>query len=166
MIAPQQVLMGDYAMARDSRFPVHNLMQRINPRTQTPVPATILIFVVGVLLMLVLPGAALLDLITAGTLFPAVTYGMTIVLYLAVRRRLDNKEGAFDLGRFELPVAIAALVWSAIAIFVLVAPATATVPLVIVAGLLAVGGTYFAYLFVSHRDVLETEPGELDVFNH
>src|SRR6202000_2111401 len=54
-----------YAMARDSRFPAHQLMRRVDPRTQTPVPATILVFVVGVILMLGVPGAALLKLITA-----------------------------------------------------------------------------------------------------
>lgn len=43
----------------------------------------------------------------------AVAYGSTIVLYLAVRKRLDRRKGAFDLGRFELPVAICALVWNA-----------------------------------------------------
>src|SRR4051812_2353184 len=32
-----------YAMARDSRFPASQLMRRVNPRTQTPIPATILI---------------------------------------------------------------------------------------------------------------------------
>ena len=36
-----------FAMARDGRFPAHGLMRRVNPRTQTPVPATILILVVG-----------------------------------------------------------------------------------------------------------------------
>ena len=37
-----------FAMSRDSRFPGHHLMRRVNPRTQTPVPAAILIVVVGV----------------------------------------------------------------------------------------------------------------------
>ena len=46
-----------FAMARDRRFPAHALMRRVNPRTQTPVPATILILVVGVVLMVALPGA-------------------------------------------------------------------------------------------------------------
>ena len=55
-----------FAMARDARFPAHNLMRRVNPRTQTPVPATILILVVGVVLMVALPGAALLQLIIGG----------------------------------------------------------------------------------------------------
>ena len=60
-----------FAMSRDSRFPAHRLMRRVNPRTQTPIPATILIFVVGVVLMVALPGDALLELITAATILPA-----------------------------------------------------------------------------------------------
>jgi amino acid transporter len=77
-------------------------MRRVDPRTHTPVPATILIVVIGVILMAALPGAAQLELITASTILPA-------IVYLAVRKRLDRKKGAFDLGRFELPVAIGAL---------------------------------------------------------
>jgi amino acid transporter len=155
-----------YAMARDSRFPAHRLMQRVNPRTQTPVPATILIFVVGVILMVAMPGAALLKLITASTILPALLYGSTTVLYLSVRKRLDRKEGGFDLGRSELPIAIGALVWCLFALFVLVAPAEALIPVLIVVGLLLAGGVYFAYLWVYNRKVLETEPGDIKVFEH
>src|SRR4051794_3200299 len=54
-----------FAMARDGRFPASGLMRRVNPRTDTPIPATILIFAVGVILMVVLPGSALLKLIIA-----------------------------------------------------------------------------------------------------
>ena len=155
-----------YAMARDSRFPVHRLMQQVNPRTQTPVPATILIFVVGVILMVAMPGAALLKPITASTILPALLYGSTTVLYLSVRARLDRKEGGFDLGRFELPVAIGALVWCLFALFVLVTPAEALIPVLIVVGLLLAGGVYFAYLWVRNREVLETEPGDIKVFEY
>ncbi|MBV9090576.1 MAG: amino acid permease [Mycobacteriaceae bacterium] len=155
-----------YAMARDSRFPAHRLMQRVNPRTQTPVPATILIFIVGVILMMAMPGSALLKLITASTILPALLYASITVLYLSVRRRLDRKEGGFDLGRFELPVAICALVWCLIALFVLVTPAEALIPVLIVAGLLIAGGAYFAYLWVRNREVLEAEPGDLQVLQH
>ena len=111
-----------FAMARDSRFPAHRLMRRVNPRTQTPVPATILILVVGVVLMVALPGAALLQLIIGATILPALIYGAIVVLYLAVRKRLERKEGGFSLGRFELPVAVAALIWVAFALFALVSP--------------------------------------------
>lgn len=72
--------------------------------------------------MVAMPSAALLELITASTILSVVIYGLTIVLYPAVRRRLDHKKGAFDLGHFELPVAIGALAWSVVALFVLVAP--------------------------------------------
>ncbi len=153
-----------FAMSRDARFPAHRLMRRVNPRTHTPVPATILIFVIGVILMVALPGAALLKLIVSGTILPAIIYGLTIVLYLAVRRKLDRKEGGFSLGRFELPVAIGALTWVLVALFVLVCPAEAVVPVVIAAGLVLVGGLYFLGMLIFNREVLETEPGDADLF--
>jgi amino acid transporter len=152
-----------YAMARDSRFPAHRLMQRVSPRTHTPVPATILIFVIGVILMVALPGDALLKLIVSGAIIQTIVYGGTIVLYLAVRKRLAHREGGFSLGRFELPVAISALVWIVVVLFVLMAPADAVVPAIITAGLVLVGGLYFACMLRFNREVLDTEPGE-DVF--
>jgi hypothetical protein len=48
--------------------------------------------------MAALPGAAQLELITASTILPAIVYGATIVLHLAVRKRLDRKKGALDSG--------------------------------------------------------------------
>ncbi|WNO77186.1 MULTISPECIES: APC family permease [unclassified Streptomyces] len=153
-----------FAMSRDGRFPAHQLMRRVNRRTRTPIPATILIFVLGVVLMVALPGAALLELITASTILPAIIYGSTIVLYLAVRGRLDRRKGAFDLGRFELPVAICALVWTLVALFVLVTPGEALVSVVIVAGLLVGGGLFFLVMLTFDRQALETEPGEADAF--
>jgi amino acid transporter len=155
-----------FAMARDDRFPAHALMKRVNPRTQTPVPATLLILAVGVILMIALPGAALLQLIIGSTILPAIIYGAIAVLYLSVRNRLERKEGGFNLGRFELPVAIAALIWVVVVLFVLVTPGDAVVPNLIVLGLILAGGIYFAYLMIFNREVLETEPGDVDVFSH
>jgi amino acid transporter len=135
-------------------------------RAHTPVPATILIFVLGVVLMVALPGAALLKPIEASTILPAIIYGFTVVLYLAVRKRLDRKKGAFDLGRFELPVAIGALVWSVAALFALVSPPAAIVPVLVVVGLLIVGALYFLRMLIFDRQTLETEPGDVSVFKH
>lgn len=153
-----------FAMSRDARFPAHRLMRRVNARTRTPIPATVLVFALGIVLMVALPGAALLKLITASTILPAVTYGSTIVLYLAVRGRPSHKKGAFDLGRFELPIAICALVWTLVALFVLISPKEAFVSVVIVVGLLLLGGLFFAAMLTLDRQVLETEPGEADSF--
>ncbi|WP_396925824.1 APC family permease [Mycolicibacterium sp.] len=153
-----------FAMARDGRFPAHTVMRKVSPRTQTPVPATILILVIGVVLMLALPGDALLQLIVASTILPALLYGGIVVLYLCVRKRLNTKEGAFSLGRFEVPVAYTALAWVAFSIFVLVSPTEARVPGVIALGLIAVGGLYFVTLLVTNRAALETEPGDPGAF--
>lgn len=62
-----------------------------------------------------------------------------------------------------MPVAIVALVWEALVLFVLVTPGDSAVPTLIVAGLILTGGAYFAFLRFAHPDVLDTEPGE-DLF--
>ena len=147
-----------FAMSRDSRFPAHRLMRRVNPRTRTPIPATLMIFAVGVVLMVALPGSALLKLIVASTILPAIIYSATIVLYLVVRKRLGRKEGAFNLGRLELPVAISALVWVVCALFVLTVPRDALVPDLIVVGLIVAGGLFFLSLLIFHPETLQTEP--------
>jgi amino acid transporter len=153
-----------YAMSRDERFPGHQLLRRINPRTQTPVLATILIFAVGVILMVALPGKALLKLIEASSIPGMMLYGMTVILYLAVRKRLARREGAFGLGRFEVPVAAGALVWVAIVLFAIISPPGSLVSVLITVGLLLVGGVYLAYLWFVKREVLDRQPGQ-DIFD-
>ena len=145
-----------FAMSRDERFPAHGLFRRVNRRTRTPIPATLLVLALGVVLMAVVPGAALLQLILAGAIFMFLPYGMTIVLYLSVRSRLDRQEGAWDLGRWEMPVAVAALLWVVVALVVAIATAPSAGPLLIVVGLVLVGGVYFAYLLMFRRQVLMT----------
>jgi amino acid transporter len=153
-----------FAMARDARFPAHRLLRRVNPHTRTPVAATITILIVGVVLMVTLPGDALLKLIIGSTIVPTVIYGAIPVLYLVVRKRLGHNEGAFSLGRFDVPVAVAALIWVAFGLFSIVSPADALIPDLIVVGLLVVGGLYFAKMMVFDREALETEPGEPGAF--
>ncbi|MCG5433126.1 amino acid permease [Mycobacterium sp. MYCO198283] len=148
-----------FAMARDARFPAHGLMRRVSPRTKTPVPATLLILGVGVVLMVALPGQALIELIVASTILPALIYGAVVVLYLAVRRRLERRDGGFSLGRFELPVAVTALIWVALALFILTTPDDAVVPNLVVLGLIVAGGGYFATMLLVNRQVLDAEPG-------
>ena len=147
-----------FAMARDRRFPAGRLMSRVNPRTRTPIAATMLIVVIGIVLMVALPGDALNQLLVGGTILPALMYGAIVVLYLVVRKKLERKEGGFNLGRFELPVTIAALVWVGLAIVVLIAPPGSLIPSLVVLGLIATGGVYFAWLMIFRRSALETEP--------
>lgn len=113
-----------------------------------------------------LGGGALLKLLTVGGLIGAVLYGAIIVLYLGVRKRLGRQEDAFDLGRFDMPVAIGALVWSVLVVFVLVSPPEALTAVLISVGVLVAGGAYLAYLLMFNREVLETEPGDTKVVGH
>jgi amino acid transporter len=152
-----------FAMARDGRFPAHGLLKRVNPRTRTPIPATLAVLALGIVLMVVMPGGALLQLILAGAILTNIPYAMTIVLYLVVRRKLGRKEGAFSLGRFEVPVAVIALLWVLVATFVVIASSATVVPILIVVGLILAGGVYFAYLMKYRRRVLEHEPGVADL---
>jgi amino acid transporter len=153
-----------FAMSRDARFPAHGLFKRVNPGTQTPIPATVLVLVLSVLLIVAMPGSALLQLILAGSIITMIPYAMTIILYLVVRRKLDNKDGAFSLGRFEVPVAVVALIWVLLALFFVIASSPSVVPILIVTGLIFVGGVYFAYLIRFQSQVLEREPGKADMF--
>ncbi|WP_307828661.1 amino acid permease [Antrihabitans sp. YC2-6] len=155
-----------FAMSRDDRFPAHRLMRRVDPRTQTPIPATIMIVIVGIVLMAVLPGSALLELLTVGTVMASCLYGGIVILYIAVRKRLGRQEDAFDLGRFEMPIAVGALIWSAVVLFVVISPAEAFTAVLISIGILVVGAAYLTWMFFFKREVLETEPGEPLAFKH
>lgn len=149
-----------FAMSRDNRFPGHRLFKRVNPRTHTPIPATLLQLGLGIALIMTIHGNAMLQLILAGAILVNIPYGMTITLYLVVRKKLDSKEGAFNLGRFEVPIAVAALVWLLAAALVSIMSAPTIVPTLIVVGMVLVGGTYLAYLLMFRRHVLEQEPGQ------
>lgn len=152
-----------FAMARDDRFPGHRVLKRVNPRTSTPIPATLLQLALGIGLIMAIRGGAMLQLILAGAILVTIPYGMTVVLYLVVRNKLERTEGAFSLGRFEVPVAVAALVWLVAAAFVSIMSAPTIVPILIVVGMLLVGGVYLAYMLVFKREVLDHEPGQEEV---
>jgi amino acid transporter len=150
-----------FAMSRDDRFPAHRFFKRVNTCTRTPIPATLLQLGLGIAMMVWMPGGAMLQLILAGAILTNIPYGMTITLYLVVRKKLDRKDGAFNLGRFEVPVAVVALVWLLAAAFVSIVSSPTIVPILIVVGILLVGGTYLAYLMTFRRHVLDHVPGEV-----
>lgn len=153
-----------FAMSRDGRFPAHQVLKRVNPRTQTPIPATLLVLAVGVVLMAAMPGDALNQLIATGAIIGITLYLMTVVLYLTARKKfIPAERTGFDLGRFDGPVAIAALVWVLFSLFVVLASSTTVATLLLVVGQFAVGAAYFVYMWRFNREVLESEPGDAAV---
>jgi hypothetical protein len=75
----------------------------------------------------------------------------------------DRPQGSFELGRFESPVDIAALLWVLAVLCVLLAISNLVVTVVVVGGGLVVGGLYLAYMVKFKRDIIETEPGNPNV---
>ncbi|MFD7835402.1 hypothetical protein [Streptomyces sp. NPDC059761] len=91
---------------------------------------------------------------------------VAVALVIAVAVTGDGAVGNLTSrgGRFELPVAVCALVWTIVALFVLVTPNEAFVSVVIVAGLLLLGGLFFLAMVRFDRQAMETEPGQVDSF--
>ena len=113
-----------WAMARDRRLPGHQLLSRIPKATGGPSWATILAAVAPMVPLIAVRGNtdALIDMFTAGTLMPAITYTGTVLLYAIVASRLRPEPGYFHLGRWQGLVVTGALVWLAYELIVLLGP--------------------------------------------
>ncbi|WP_238009105.1 amino acid permease [Dactylosporangium sp. AC04546] len=102
-----------WAMSRDKRFPGWSQWGQVSPRFGTPLKATILYVVLAEIILGVFAAYsqdALFTLFGAATLLPAVIYAATVALYLAKRKSLPAG-GRFDLGAWEIPVLVVAVVW-------------------------------------------------------
>jgi amino acid transporter len=115
-----------WAMARDRRLPGHQLLSRVPNATGGPTWATILVAVAPMVPLVYVRSNtdALLDMFTAGTLMPAITYTGTVLLYAAVAHRLRPEPGYFHLGRWQRLVVTGALVWLAYELIILLGPDT------------------------------------------
>ena len=103
-----------WAMSRDQRFPGWQQWNQVSPRFHTPLKATVLYFCLAQLILAIFAHSetALFTLFSAATLLPAVMYASTVVLYLIKRKSLPVN-GKFDLGVWEIPILVVAVVWLA-----------------------------------------------------
>jgi len=113
-----------WAMARDQRLPGHQLLSRIPKATGGPSWATILAAVAPMVPLIAVRSNtdALIDMFTAGTLMPAITYTGTVLLYALVGSRLRPEPGYFHLGRWQRLVVTGALAWLVYELIVLLGP--------------------------------------------
>jgi amino acid transporter len=103
-----------WAMSRDERFPGWQQWNQISPRFHTPLRATALFVLLAELILAIFSQSedALFTLFGAATLLPAVIYAATVVLYLVKRKELPVN-GKFDLGGWEKPILVVAVLWLA-----------------------------------------------------
>ena len=113
-----------WAMARDRRLPGHQLLSRVPKATGGPSWATVLVAVAPMVPLVSVRSNtdALIDMFTAGTLMPAITYTGTVLLYATVASRLRPEPGYFHLGRWQPLVVTGALVWLGYELIVLLGP--------------------------------------------
>jgi amino acid transporter len=142
-----------WAMSRDERFPGWKAMRRVSTAYRTPLIATV---VVGVVLEVVLAAFAqstsvLFKLFSAATLMPAIIYFITAILYVVARRKLPAERG-FNLGAWEWPVIIIALVWLVFELSIF-RDASFKDPWIYVGVMLGIGLIYFVYMLLAKRSL-------------
>lgn len=137
-----------WAMSRDERFPGWQQWNQISPRFHTPLKATVLYFCLAQLILAIFAHSetALFTLFGAATLLPAVMYASTVVLYLIKRKSLPNNH-KFDLGAWEVPILVVAVVWLAFEL-ALFRDAAFREAWLYVLVMVAIGAAYLAYLLI------------------
>lgn len=138
-----------WAMSRDERFPGWQLLQKVSPKTRTPLNATIAMTVIAAVILGLFSTStdALFKLFGAATLLPAIIYTITVGLYIAKRRKLPASDG-FTLGRWEIPIMVVAVAWLLFEL-ALFRDASFRDPWIYLGVMVAIGAVYLGYLLAT-----------------
>jgi amino acid transporter len=148
-----------WAMSRDERFPGWQQWKQVSPRFHTPLKATVLYVVLAELILAIFSHSetALFTLFGAATLLPAVMYASTVVLYLIKRKSLPVS-GKFNLGAWEVPVLVVAVVWLVFEL-ALFRDSSFKQAWAYVIVMVVIGACYLGYLLVTRGKSGLTMPG-------
>ncbi|WP_218170468.1 amino acid permease [Pseudomonas gingeri] len=149
-----------HSMARDGRLPFSERLSRVPRATGGPSWATVFVTLVSVLVVLSFYNSpdALTEMLGAATLFPALLYSGTVILYIATRHKHVHHADDFTLGKWEWPVVIGACVWLAVELCVFIIPSDFRVAQMYVLASMAVGAVIFACVWMTRRKQLERMP--------
>jgi amino acid transporter len=99
-----------YGMSRDRQLPGSRVFSSVHPRTGTPVGACVLVACMGGLFLLKYAGVAFIAIAASGMIY--LSYILANWAILRARMRgWPHERGAFSLGRWGVPINIAALGW-------------------------------------------------------
>ncbi|NWD05238.1 amino acid permease [Pseudomonas gingeri] len=149
-----------HSMARDGRLPFSEQLSWVPRATGGPSWATVFVTLVSVLVVLSFYNSpdALTEMLGAATLFPALLYSGTVILYIATRHKHVHHADDFTLGKWEWPVVIGACVWLAVELCVFIIPSDFRVAQMYVLASMAVGAVIFACVWMTRRKQLERMP--------
>jgi len=149
-----------YTMSRDNAFFASKLFRRVNPKTSTPIPACILLWVLGLLSILFASSITILAL--AASVLPAIYYLITIVSYALARKKVNFRKDCFNMGKWAPAVIILSILWLVFAIGILTIPkefhqATLVNGIIIVVGIVLYW-VYFKWKYAKNAaDEIEKE---------
>jgi amino acid transporter len=119
-----------FAMARDNILPASTFLRQVNPGTRTPIRALVTASLLGLVFTIYgyyisVSGNgkdAFFALVGATSTLPFIVYLLTVLAYVLRRDRMASLPEAFNLGAWAKPVMYAALVWTLIALGLLMIP--------------------------------------------
>jgi amino acid transporter len=114
-----------FSLARDNMLPFSGSVRKVNPRTQTPIIALLVLAVIdlGAMIYGYFQTSAFLTLVGATAVIPYVIYFLITLGYAIKRSTLDSIPGVFSLGRWAWPVIGFVLGYTVLIMFVLSVPA-------------------------------------------
>ena len=104
-----------FALSRDKMLPASGLLGRVNTTTRTPVASIVLVAVMGIGINLLSAGIAA-NVVSICSVAYYFIYVLTVggAMYAYVKQKMPaHRAGDFSLGRWFLPVAVAAFAYAA-----------------------------------------------------
>lgn len=113
-----------YSMGRDNMLPFSAHFRAVNARTQTPVRALVIgcVISVGFMVYGFLQSDSFTTLVGATSIAPYLVYLLIVGSYMRRRPALAAAPGAFNLGRWGVPLMVVGLVWIVTALLILTIP--------------------------------------------
>jgi amino acid transporter len=113
-----------FALSRDKMLPASGLLGRVNTTTKTPIGSIVLVAVVGIGINMLSAGIAA-NVVSICSVAYYFIYVLTVggAIYAYAKKRMPaHRAGDFSLGRWFIPVAGAAFVYTAAVIVIALAP--------------------------------------------
>jgi amino acid transporter len=113
-----------YSMGRDDMLPFSKHFRMVNPRTKTPLRALVVGGVISIAFMVYgfVQTDSFTTLVGATSIAPYLVYLLIVGSYMRRRPTLAAAPGAFNLGRWGVPLMIVGLVWIVAALLILTIP--------------------------------------------
>lgn len=146
-----------YAMARDDAFFFSAKFKKISPKTSSPVSATLLILIFGIIAAIFSSSLTLVVGVTS--ILPTIIYLITTVCYGLSRKKIKFEKGSFNLGKASKPIFIFAVIWLVFELAILTIPQQFNSIAIISLVLIVIGFVLYSLIF---KKKLEGESAYLD----